>query len=76
MRFFTRATAVEMLEQTGFRVADVRINPDSRLAHVFEGKDLNDTTSITLDGLTLSGLAREDLLELAALQLYLSAAAG
>lgn len=73
VRFFTRKTAVEMLEQTGFVVEDVRINPDSRLAAVFEGKRLDQTTSIELDGLTLHGLNAEDLLELAALQLYLRA---
>jgi len=73
VRFFTRATAVEMLEQTGFVVDDVRINPDQRLAAVFEGKDLSRTTSIELDGLKLSGLGSADLLELAALQLYLRA---
>jgi glycosyltransferase involved in cell wall biosynthesis/2-polyprenyl-3-methyl-5-hydroxy-6-metoxy-1,4-benzoquinol methylase len=75
VRFFTRATAVEMLEQTGFRVTDVRVNPDSRLASAFEGKDLSRTTKIELDGLTLDGLGPQDLLELLALQLYLSATA-
>lgn len=73
VRFFTRATAVRMLEQTGFTVRDVRINPDARLAALFDGKDLNHATSIELDGLSLSGLSREDLLELAALQLYFRA---
>lgn len=73
VRFFTRKTAVEMLEQTGFVVDDVRINPDQRLAAAFEGKNLNETSSIELDGLSLSGLAREDLLELCALQLYVRA---
>jgi 2-polyprenyl-3-methyl-5-hydroxy-6-metoxy-1,4-benzoquinol methylase/glycosyltransferase involved in cell wall biosynthesis len=73
VRFFTRATAVAMLEQTGFVVEDVRINPDQRLAAVFEGIDFNHTTRIELDGLVLSGLGPQDLLELAALQLYLRA---
>ena len=73
VRFFTRATAVAMLEQTGFVVDEVGINPDGRLASVFEGLDLAQTTSIELDGLKLTGLGREDLLELAALQLYLRA---
>jgi 2-polyprenyl-3-methyl-5-hydroxy-6-metoxy-1,4-benzoquinol methylase len=71
VRFFTRQSAVQMLEQTGYTVEDVRINPDQRLAPVFEGKNLDQTTSIELDGLTLTGLQRQDLLELAALQLYL-----
>jgi 2-polyprenyl-3-methyl-5-hydroxy-6-metoxy-1,4-benzoquinol methylase/glycosyltransferase involved in cell wall biosynthesis len=71
VRFFTRQSAVQMLEQTGYAVEDVRINPDQRLAPVFEGKNLDQTTSIELDGLRLTGLTRQDLLELAALQLYL-----
>lgn len=71
VRFFTRQSAVQMLEQTGFRVEDVRINPDQRLAAVFEGINLDQTTSIELDGLRLNNLTRQDLLELAALQLYL-----
>lgn len=75
VRFFTRATAVAMLEQTGFVVEDVGINPDGRLAAVFEGVDLTQTSSIELDGLKLSGLSHEDLLELAALQLFLRARA-
>jgi 2-polyprenyl-3-methyl-5-hydroxy-6-metoxy-1,4-benzoquinol methylase/glycosyltransferase involved in cell wall biosynthesis len=75
VRFFTRATAVEMLQQTGFVVEDVRINPDQRLAAVFEGKDPSQTTSIELDGMKLSGLSPQDVLELGALQLYLRARA-
>lgn len=71
VRFFTRQSAVRMLEETGFAVQDIRINPDQRLAPVFEGKNLDQTSSIELDGLALSNLSREDLLELAALQLYL-----
>jgi len=73
VRFFTRKSAVQMLEQTGFVVEDVRINPDQRLAAVFEGKDLTQTSRIELDGLALSGLSHEDLLELAALQFYFRA---
>lgn len=75
VRFFTRHTAVEMLEQTGFRVTDVRVNPDNRLAATFEGKDLANMTTVELNGLTLSGLGHQDVLELLALQLYLSATA-
>lgn len=73
VRFFTRRTATLMLEQTGFKVDEVRINPDQRLQSVFEGKDLKRITSIELDGLTLGGLGAEDLMELAALQLYFRA---
>lgn len=73
VRFFTRDTAVEMLEQTGYRVDDVRLNADRRLAAVFSGVDLQTTKEIELDGLRLGGLTAQDLLELAALQLYLVA---
>lgn len=73
VRFFTRKTAVAMLQQTGFVVEDVRINPDARLAPVFEGKDLSQMRQLELDGLELSGLSVDDVLELGALQLYLRA---
>lgn len=73
MRFFTRRTAVEMLEQTGYTVTDVRVNPDARLASTFEGKDLRTMSEVELDGLRLTGLGHQDVLELLALQLYLSA---
>ncbi|HEX4474756.1 MAG TPA: methyltransferase domain-containing protein, partial [Polyangiaceae bacterium] len=46
VRFFTRRTATLMFEQTGFKVDEVRINPDARLRTVFEGKDLKQITSV------------------------------
>jgi 2-polyprenyl-3-methyl-5-hydroxy-6-metoxy-1,4-benzoquinol methylase len=73
VRFFTRKTATEMLEQTGFTVQDLRINPDSRLSSVFEGKDLSRLTSVELEGLTLDHLSQGDVLELMALQLFFRA---
>lgn len=73
VRFFTRKTATEMLTQTGFVVEDVGINPDSRLAPVFDGKDLTQLTRVELNGLALSDLRHEDVLELLALQLFFRA---
>jgi 2-polyprenyl-3-methyl-5-hydroxy-6-metoxy-1,4-benzoquinol methylase/glycosyltransferase involved in cell wall biosynthesis len=73
VRFFTRKTATEMLRQTGFVVEDLRINPDSRLAAVFEGKDLSQLHRVELNGLTLTDLRHEDVLELLALQLFFRA---
>lgn len=73
VRFFTRQSAVAMLEQTGYVVEDVRVNPDARLAPLFEGKDLRQIDRIELDGITLSGLRLDDVLELSALQLYFRA---
>lgn len=73
VRFFTRATAVAMLEQTGFVVEEVRLNPDARLAAVFEGKDMREINRLELDGLTLSGLGLQDVLELSSLQLFFRA---
>lgn len=75
VRFFTRATATEMLRQTGFVLEDVRINPDNRLAGAFEGKDLSKLDSVEMDGLRLTGLSHEDVLELIALQLFFRASA-
>lgn len=73
VRFFTRKTATEMLTQTGFVVEDLRINPDSRLASVFEGKDLTQLSRVELNGLELRDLRHEDVLELLALQLFFRA---
>jgi 2-polyprenyl-3-methyl-5-hydroxy-6-metoxy-1,4-benzoquinol methylase len=75
VRFFTRATAAEMLTQTGYVVEDARINPDNRLAALFEGKDLSKLDRVELDGLRLTGLSQEDVLELIALQLFFRASA-
>jgi 2-polyprenyl-3-methyl-5-hydroxy-6-metoxy-1,4-benzoquinol methylase/glycosyltransferase involved in cell wall biosynthesis len=73
IRFFTRKSALEMLEQTGFAVDDLRVNPDPSLASLFEGKDLGQLHELELDGLKLVGLGLEDVLELSALQFYLRA---
>jgi 2-polyprenyl-3-methyl-5-hydroxy-6-metoxy-1,4-benzoquinol methylase len=73
VRFFTRASAIEMLEQTGFAVTDMRINPDQAVAPQFEGQDLSEIHTVEVDGLRLSGLGSDDVLELAALQFYIRA---
>jgi SAM-dependent methyltransferase len=73
VRFFTRAEAVSMLEQTGFRIEDIRINPDASLASLFEGRPLHELTQIRHGRLALSDLTPHDALELMALQLFFRA---
>jgi 2-polyprenyl-3-methyl-5-hydroxy-6-metoxy-1,4-benzoquinol methylase len=73
IRFFTRRQAIEMLEQTGWSVAEVRINPDGRLTPVFAGKDLSQIQNIDAGHLKLEKLEKEDLLELMALQFFIRA---
>lgn len=73
IRFFTKKQALQMLEQTGWKPTEVRINPDPRLAPAFEGKDLSQIQNIEANGITLTGLDRNDVLELMALQLFICA---
>lgn len=73
IRFFTRKQALQMLEQTGWKTTEVRINPDPRLAAVYQGKDLSQIQNIEAEGITLKGLAQDDVLELMALQLFIRA---
>ncbi|MCX7177194.1 MAG: methyltransferase domain-containing protein [Proteobacteria bacterium] len=40
IRFFTRAQAIEMLQQTGWDVCETRFNPDPRLVNSYTGKNL------------------------------------
>jgi len=73
IRFFTRAQAVEMLEQTGWKVCELRINPDPRLLANFKDVDLNSVEYINAGSLKLDNLTPEDVIELLALQFFIHA---
>lgn len=73
IRFFTKAQAVEMLTQTGWKIGEVRINPDPSLAPTFKDKDLSQIKSISMGKLKLEGLTEQDLLELLTLQFFIRA---
>ena len=73
VRFFTRVQAIEMLTQTGWKVRDIRINPDPDLAPAFKDKDLSQIKHISNGKLTLDGLTEQDVLELVTLQFFFRA---
>ena len=73
IRFFTRVQALQMIEQTGWRVEDLRINPDTRLKPAFEGKNLAQIQSINVGLLKLDGMKEQDVLELLTLQYFIQA---
>lgn len=73
IRFFTKTQAVEMLQQTGWKIDEIRINPDPRLTPSFAGKDLGEIKTINAGKLKLEALTRNDVLELMALQFFVKA---
>ena len=74
LRFFTRAQAIEMLIETGWRTHEIRINPDPRVMPAFAGKNLADVHSIATPRLSLKSLPQADVLEWVALQFFFKAA--
>jgi len=73
IRFFTRALALEMLSQTGWLVGETRANADPHLARAFEGKNIDEVTTINIGRLKLEGLRRIDVMELLTLQFFIRA---
>ena len=73
IRFFTRVQALQMLEQTGWRVEDLRGNPDPGVKAVFEGKNLAEIQSLNAGLLKLEGLKELDVMELMTLQYFIRA---
>lgn len=73
IRFFTLSQASEMLSQTGWLIRDGRMNPDPRLVHMLEGKNLNEMKSISMGKLRLEGLGSMDVVELMAIQFFIRA---
>jgi 2-polyprenyl-3-methyl-5-hydroxy-6-metoxy-1,4-benzoquinol methylase len=73
LRFFTRAQAIEMLTETGWRAEEIRINPDPQVMPGFAGRNLAEVRSIDTPKLSLKNLTHADVLELVALQFFLRA---
>lgn len=63
LRFFTRAEVVKMFEETGWRIDALKCGLDSSLMPMMQGKDLSVIRSLELDGLTLTNLSPDDVLE-------------
>lgn len=70
IRFFTRATAVSLFTQTGYRVDQVHCHIDDRCRGLLSVPMNGPTTDITAGRLSLRQLTRDDLAELATLQFY------
>jgi 2-polyprenyl-3-methyl-5-hydroxy-6-metoxy-1,4-benzoquinol methylase len=75
LRFFTRAQAVELLTETGYRPTRLGLNGDPALAEVVKGQDLSQIESFAAGKLRLEKLTQEDVLELLTLQFYFRAEA-
>jgi 2-polyprenyl-3-methyl-5-hydroxy-6-metoxy-1,4-benzoquinol methylase len=73
LRFFTRAQAIEMLAETGWRTHEIRANPDPQLQQAFAGRNLADVRSIDTQYVSLKNLTQVDVLELLALQFFIRA---
>jgi 2-polyprenyl-3-methyl-5-hydroxy-6-metoxy-1,4-benzoquinol methylase len=73
VRFFTLAQASEMLSQTGWLIRDGRLNPDSSLSYIVDGKNLEEIKTLSAGKLKLEGLNPMDVLELMAIQFFIRA---
>jgi len=73
IRFFTKAQALEMLKQTGWKAGEIRNNFDPGLAANFKDKDLNKVKTISGGKLKLEGLTEQDVQELLTLQYFIRA---
>ena len=73
IRFFTKAQALEMLHQTGWKVEEIRHNPDQRLTKNFEGMDINKITNFNAGNLKLDNLSQNDVVEMLTLQFLIRA---
>lgn len=72
IRFFTLVEARRMLDETGYRIEATKMNPDHRLQKFFSHKIAEgDTATLTAGRMSISGVTREELAELTALQFFL-----
>ena len=76
IRFFTRAQAIQMLEQTGWHIDHLGINYDSSLVPMLQGNEMSQIRSIDAGQLKLENLTQEDVVELLALQFFIRAVPG
>lgn len=70
IRFFTRREALRLFEETGYRVDSVHCHIDERCRGLLSLAMSGPTIDVSTERLTLKGLTRDDLAELAALQFY------
>jgi len=73
IRFFTKTQALQMLDQTGWKLGEIRFNPDASLTSTFKDKDLKQIKSIAAGKLKLEGLTEQDMMELLSIQFFIRA---
>ncbi len=73
IRFFTKAQSLEMLQQTGWAVSEIRVNPDPSLIHNFKDKDLSKINCVKAGKITLEDLNKDEVIELLTLQFFIRA---
>lgn len=70
IRFFTRRDMMRLFAETGYRVGEVHCNIDERCRGVLSLPMNGPTVDLQTPRLTLKGLTRDDLAELATLQFF------
>lgn len=68
IRFFALRDVVEMMKETGYRVADVRSNVDSRYTQLYEANKGLPSVTVQVGRVKLENLSPEELLECCTLQ--------
>lgn len=71
IRFFTKKTLLNMLDETGWVVEEMRVNPDPTLKQLLENNGPQRIKNIKLDKAELKNLSPDDVLEYATLQFLL-----
>lgn len=73
LRFFTQAEVLKMFRETGWKVDALEFRLDPSLLPLTEGRDLSSISALELDGLTLTKLSQDDLMEFLTIQFLLRA---
>lgn len=76
IRFFTRRGAVALFHETGYRTDQIHCHIDERCRSILSLPMTGPTLDVSTSRLTLRGLNREDVAELATLQFYFAATPG
>lgn len=73
LRFFTHREVVKLFTETGWEIKALEYHLDGDLLKLVEGKDLSTINSLVMDGLTLTGLNRDDIMEFMTVHFFVRA---
>lgn len=73
LRFFTHKEVTKMFEETGWKIKALEYHLDGGLMKLVEDKDLSTINSFVMDGITLTDLTRDDVMELLAMHFFVKA---